>query len=319
MIYLLGCGMGYFVDISFDKISHAWLRKNIPMDKDILNQWLSTGYIDKNVFHQTEEGAPQGGLASPTLLNLTLSGLERAVECATKREDKVHLSIYADDFIITGTSKEVLEEKVKPVVESFLRERGLELSKEKTKITHIDEGFDFLSINIRKYDGKFISKPSKKSIKTFLANIRETIKSNPTAKTENLIHLLNPKIRGWANYFRTTCAKKTFQYVDYCIFESIWQWIHRRHPRKSATWRKRKYFRSRGLKNWVFSTKVSKEKNLVKYVDLFRASSLTIERHVKIRSAATPFDPCYKEYFERRERHQRNSNARSENVEAILF
>ena len=113
------------------------------------------------------------------------------------------------DFIITSASKEVLETKVKPTVESFLRERGLELSQEKTKITHVDDGFDFLGINVRKFKGKCITKPSKKSVKSFLANIREVIKSNPTAKTENLIHLLNPKIRGWANYFRFSCAKKT--------------------------------------------------------------------------------------------------------------
>jgi len=147
----------------FDKISHDWLRENIPMDKEILRKWLSAGYIDDGILHQTEFGTPQGGLASPTLLVLTLSGLEQAVRAAiNRRPDKVNLSIYADDFIITGSSKEVLESKVKPVVESFLKERGLELSQEKTKITHIDEGFDFLGANVRKYKGKCIIKPSKK-------------------------------------------------------------------------------------------------------------------------------------------------------------
>ena len=104
------------------------------MDKEILGKWLSAGYIDNGVFHQTEVGTPQGGLASPTLLNLTLSSLEEAVLNATsRRKDKVHLSIYADDFIITSASKEVLETKVKPTVELFLHERGLELSQEKTR------------------------------------------------------------------------------------------------------------------------------------------------------------------------------------------
>ena len=304
----------------FDKISHEWLRNNIPMDKEILNKWLAAGYIEDGIFHLTQEGAPQGGIASPTLLNLTLCGLEDAVICATsKRKDKVHLSIYADDFIITGSSKEVLEQKVQPVVESFLRERGLELSKEKTKVTHIDDGFDFLGVNMRKYNGKFIRKPSKKSIKTFLANIREVIKSNPTAKTENLIHLLNPKVRGWTNYFRNVCAKKTFQYVDYCIFKSVWQWIHRRHPRKGSLWCKRQYFRRRGLRNWTFCTKTSKGNSPTTYAELFRASSVSIERHVKIRAEATPFDLRFKEYFELRKRHQRNSHARSEVEIANLF
>lgn len=285
----------------FDKISHEWLRENIPMDKEILGKWLSAGYIDDGVLHQTELGTPQGGLASPTLLVLTLSGLERAVLTAVnRRTDKVNLSIYADDFIITGTSKEVLETKVKPVVEAFLQQRGLELSQEKTKITHIDEGFDFLGANVRKYKGKCIIKPSKRSIKSFLANIRETIKSNPTAKTENLLRLLNPKIRGWANHFRYSCAKKTFSFIDHQIYKALWRWACRRHPGKSTSWVKKKYFRSQGLRNWIFFAKVKKGNDASTYVDLFAASSVTIKRHVKIRAEATPYDPRFREYLKER-------------------
>jgi RNA-directed DNA polymerase len=286
----------------FDKISHQWLRDNITMDKEILNKWLAAGFIEEGAFYPTSEGTPQGGIASPTLLNLTLSGLEETVKRVTsKRKDKVHVVTYADDFIITASSKEVLEQKVKPVVELFLRERGLELSREKTKITHIDEGFDFLGITVRKYGGKYISTPSKKSVKHFLNNIRELIKSHPTAKTENLIHLLNSKIRGWAYYFRNCCAKKTFGYVDHQIFIALWQWVHRRHPRKSAAWRRRKYFRSHHLRNWVFSAKISQGNSKTAYLDLFEASSVPIKRHIKIRSDSNPFDPQFKEYFEQRE------------------
>lgn len=286
----------------FDKISHKWMQNNIPMDQAILNKWLAAGYIDKDVLHQTEVGAPQGGIASPTFLNITLSGLEDAVISATSiRNDKVHIGIYADDFIITGKTQEVLEETIKPVVEAFLSERGLELSKEKTKITQIDEGFDFLGVNIRKYKGKLIIKPSKKSIKNFLDNIRKIIKSNPTAKTENLINQLNPKIRGWANYFRTVCAKKTFSYIDACIFRSLWKWTKRRHPNKSSGWLKKKYFWSHGLRNWMFYAKISKGNNPPIYLDLFLMSSVAIVRHVKIRKEATPFDPRFTEYFKQRD------------------
>jgi len=285
----------------FDRISHDWLRENIPMDKEILGKWLSAGYIDDGVLHQTELGTPQGGPASPTLLVLTLSGLEQAVLTAVnRRTDKVNLSIYADDFIITGTSKEVLETKVKPVVEAFLQQRGLELSREKTKITHIDEGFDFLGANVRKYKGKCIIKPSKKSIKSFLANIRETIKSNPTAKTENLLRLLNPKIRGWANHFRYSCAKETFSFIDHQIYKALWRWACRRHPEKSASWIKKKYFRSQGLRNWIFFAKPKKGSDTSTYVDLFAANSVTIKRHVKIRAEATPYDLRFTEYFKKR-------------------
>jgi len=286
----------------FDKISHPWLLNNVPMDKQILKKWLAAGYIDKGINYQTESGTPQGGIASPTLLNLTLNGLEEAVIKATSvRRDKVHLSIYADDFIITGASKEVLEQKVKPVVEAFLKERGLELSKNKTKITHIDDGFNFLGINVRKYKGKYLSKPSKESVKNFLASIREIIKLNPTAKTESLIHLLNPKIRGWANYYKHSSAKQTFAYVDHFIYEALWHWIHRRHPRKSGGWQKKKYFRCHNLRNWIFSAKTSNNQGTETYVDLFAASSVAIKRYIKIKADATPFDPLYAEYFEKRE------------------
>jgi RNA-directed DNA polymerase len=205
------------------------------------------------------------------------------------------------DFIITGSSKEVLEKVVKPVVESFLYERGLELSREKTKITHIDEGFDFLSINVRKYKGKCITKPSKQSVNIFLAGIREIIKSNPTAKTENIIYLLNPKIRGWANYFRHSCAKKTFRDIDHQIYKALWHWIHRRHTRKSAAWRKKKYFRSQGNRDWIFSVRNPNKNSAVAHIDLFRASSVAVRRHIKIMARATPYDPAFTEYFEKRE------------------
>lgn len=287
----------------FDKISHDWLRENIPMDKEILSKWLSAGYIDNGAIHQTEFGTPQGGLASPTLLVLTLSGLEKAViKAINKRTDKVNLSIYADDFIITGATKEILEIKVRPVVEAFLKERGLELSQEKTKITHIDDGFEFLGTNVRKYKGKFIIKPSKKSVKSFLASIRETIKTNPTAKTENLIHLLNPKIRGWANHFRHSCAKKTFSYIDHCVYRMLWNWCRRRHSGKYAAWIKKKYFRSQGLRNWIFFAKTSKDDGTDKYIDLFKASSVGIKRHIKIKAVATPYDPLFTGYFNKRGR-----------------
>ena len=296
----------------FDKISHDWLRDNIPMDKEILSKWLSAGYIDNGVSHQTVSGTPQGGLASPTLLVLTLSGMEKAVRSAiSKRKDKVHFSIYADDFIITGSSKEVLETKVKPLVASFLYERGLELSQEKTKITHIDDGFDFLSTNVRKYRGKCITKPSKDSVKRFLRDIRDIIKSHPTAKTENLIHLLNPKIRGWANYHRFSCAKRTFSYVDHCIHEALWSWVHRRHPGKGAIWRKKKYFRQQGLRDWIFTAKNSKDSSMNEHIDLLGASSIAVKRHIKIRAEATPYDPRFTEYFIKRERYSARSSIKS--------
>jgi RNA-directed DNA polymerase len=295
------------------------MQNNIPMDKEILRKWLTAGYIDNGTLHHTTVGTPQGGIASPTLLNMTLSGLEDIINLNTKQRDKINISIYADDFIITGASKEVLEQKVKPAVEAFLGERGLELSKEKTKITHIDDGFDFLGFNIRKYKGKLIIKPSKNSIKSFLSKTREIIKSKMADKTEILIHQLNQKIRGWANYFRSSCAKKSFGYIDHRIFELLWRWIKRRHPHKSVGWRKKRYFRQYKLRKWIFYTKTSQGKGPLTTTDLMRMCSVPIIRHVKIKKEAIPFDPKYKEYFEQRENRQKKLKYKSSQNEYGLI
>jgi RNA-directed DNA polymerase len=261
---------------------------------------LKSGYIEKKVFHLTEAGTPQGGIISPTAANLVLDGMESLVKGITKLPDKVNFIRYADDFVITGSTKDVLENKIKPTIEGFLKERGLELSDEKTKITHIDSGFDFLGFNIRKYNGKLLIKPAKKNVISFLRDLRKLIKSNRAAKTDELIRKLNARIRGWANYYRHAVSKETFAYVDNCIFQAVYRWMKRRHPNKSISWMQRKYFRRQGMRNWIFSTKIrSKEGELVN-LDLLLASSVKIKRHTKIKSGATPFDPAYKEYFEQR-------------------
>ena len=159
--------------------------------------------------YATEAGTPQGGVISPTLANMTLDGLEALLKqhFGKRNSNKVNVVRYADDFIITGCSKELLEQKVKPLVEAFMAERGLCLATAKTKITHIDDGFDFLGQHVRKYQGKLIIKPAKENIKNFLDKVREIIRSNYAAKTVNLIRLLNPVIRGWVEYHKMINAK----------------------------------------------------------------------------------------------------------------
>jgi len=147
----------------FDHISHQWMLQHVPTDLTVLQKWLKAGYVENRSLFPTEAGTPQGGIISPTLANITLDGLEKLLAEHFPREKwkdgkrwtlKVNLVRYADDFIITGDSKELLENEVRPLVEHFLKERGLTLSADKTHITHINEGFDFLGQNLRKYDGK---------------------------------------------------------------------------------------------------------------------------------------------------------------------
>ena len=292
----------------FDKISHTWLKSHIPMDKKILSQWLSVGYMDKHVLYPTNEGAPQGGIASPCLAVMTLSGLETAIQSAVSKRDKVNVIVYADDFVVTGVSQEMLEQKVKPIIVAFLQERGLELSATKTQITHIDKGFDFLGHQIRKYRGKLLIKPSKKSIKSFLDDVRRIIKRLRGKKTLDLINFLNTKIRGWGNYYRHVVSKEVFSYVDDCIYRALARWVKRRHPDKNATWWREKYFRPQGRRQWIFSAKDPNKNG--QWVDLLKMVHIPIKRHVKIIAQATPYDLAWKEYFkQRRLRKKRCRNA----------
>jgi RNA-directed DNA polymerase len=288
----------------FDNISGKWLVENIPIEKRILEQWLKAGYIDQGVFHSTDDGTPQGSIVSPVLANMALDGLETAISehlgPTTMRRAKIHLSRFADDFIITGISKEFLEEHVQPVVEQFLEERGLNLSRKKTKLTDIEDGFDFLGQNIRKYKGKLLIKPSKKSIKEFLTKVREIIRNNRGATAGRLIAKLNPVIRGWANYHRHVVSKRAFTRVDTEIFKAIWRWAKRRHPKKNAKWVKAKYFGSYQRSNWAFFGWVKKRNGKIERIHLVKAAKTPIKRHVKIKSAANPYDPKWELYFERR-------------------
>ena len=284
----------------FDKIDHDWLLANIPMDKDVLNKWLKAGYVEKNLFYPTEDGTPQGGIISPTLMLMTLRGLEDVVARATTGQDKVSVVAYADDFVITGASKTVLTDKVKPAVEAFLKIRGLELSKEKTQITHIERGFDFLGFNVRKYNGKLLIKPAKKNVLAFLTDLRCTIKSKKAISSGELIRLLNPKIRGWANYYRHVVSKQTFSYVDHYVFQATWKWSIRRHPNKPIDWVKRKYFRREGSRDWVFGGQTIDRSGAVSFRRLVHASDTAIRRHIKVRSDANPYSSSDDAYFANR-------------------
>lgn len=219
---------------------------------------------------------------------------------------------YADDFIITGHSKEWLENWVKPVVNEFLAERGLTLSPEKTKITHITEGFDFLGWNIRKYNGKLLMKPSKASVKSHLDKVREIIKSNKTATQANLIKMLNPILRGWVNYHSHVVAKKAFARNDHNIWLSLWRWAKRRHPDKGAKWVKEKYFKTRDTRNWVFAAFDHSKK---KEITLLIEADKPIKRHIKTQSAANPYDPKWDVYFKSRRIKNTRNRLREENFD----
>ena len=296
----------------FDHISHEWLLENIPMDTQILEKWLKCGYVETRKLFPTDEGAPQGGTISPTLMNMTLDGLERLLQerLPTRQKvngrthfNKLNFVRYADDFIITGESPEFLRDKVLPIVREFLAERGLQLSEEKTVITHIGDGFDFLGKNIRKYSGKLLIKPSKTSVKSFLEKVRSIIKDNKSTKQETLIRKLNPVIRGWVNNQRYVVSSKVFSRVDYEIYKCLWQWAKRRHKKKSHKWIAQKYWHHIGSRQWTFSVPYENQSTEGEPLNckLEYATDTKIIRFKKIVAEANPFDEYWTDYFEERE------------------
>jgi RNA-directed DNA polymerase len=240
------------------------------------------------------------------LANLALDGLERQLHARYRHRDRskpstgVNLVRYADDFIVSARSREMLADIQRFIADEFLPERGLALSVEKTSLTHLDEGFDFLGQNVRRFNGKLIIQPSKKNRKAFLDKVRAVIKANPTVTAGQLIHKLNPLLRGWANYHRHVCSKKTYRFADYAIFRALWRWARRRHPNKNAHWVRRKYFRMHRQRSWTFSGETQGKDGKVKIVHLLYTTNTPIRRHIKIRGQANPFDPQTEMYFEKR-------------------
>lgn len=239
-----------------------------------------------------------------------MDGIEPLIKSLSRQQDKANFIRYADDFIITGSSKEFLEEKVKPALKTFLAARGLSLSDEKTHITHIDDGFDFLGFNVRKYNGKLLIKPSKKNTKAMLEKVRNTIKTRKGATAAELIKTLNPIIRGWANYHQHVVSKRTFSYVDSQLFNSIWQWCCRRHPDKGSRWVKDKYFASFDNQNWVFSATCKNHDGERRTHNLIQAGHVPIRRHIKIRAVATPYNQVYQAYFAARAQRNKSSDSK---------
>jgi len=277
----------------FDNISHDWLMANVPMDKRILKQFLKAGFVFKEKLFPSEEGTPQGGVISPILANFALNGMQRLLRERygnnSNNRPKIHLVRYADDFVVAAPTKEKVEE-IKELLVPFLKERGLELSEEKTLITHIDDGFDFLGWNFRKYYGKMLIRPSKASVGALKDKIREIVLVRGKAETqENIIRQLNPVLRGWSNYHRSAVSSETFHDMENYLFWVLFKWATRRHPSKGKGWVARRYWSMEKGKRWFFRTKEN---------ELFNIGKVKIRRHYQPRYDKNPYIDT--EYFRQR-------------------
>jgi RNA-directed DNA polymerase len=294
---------------AFDNISHAYLLKAIGQvpGRELIKQWLKAGYVEKEVFHATERGTPQGGVISPLLANIALHGMEEALgitfnhwgrllgKCAVVR--------YADDFVCFCKTKEDAE-RVQGILVEWLKERGLTLSPEKTKIVHLTEGFEFLGFHIRHYPApltsrtgwKLLIKPSKKSAQKVRDHLREEWDKARGKPVSAALTRLNPIIRGWANYFRTGVAKRVFNTLDRWMSYRAYLYAKRTHPRKPDYWRKRKYWGKLNVSradHWVFGDKQTGQM-------LLKFSWFPIERHTQVKGTASPDDPRLGDYWTKR-------------------
>ena len=294
----------------FDKINHQWLLDNIPLPKRILKQWLACGYIEQSEYFETKEGSPQGGIISPILANMTLDGLQGLIQkgLAYKKRNKLNVIRYADDFVVTGKSESFLRDEVLPDIEQFLKPRGLTLSVEKTHVRSIQQGFDFLGFNIRKYKQKLLIKPSHKKVKRFMAEIKLFLKQSKGLPFQALLFQLNRKLRGWANSNRQVVTKDLFGYLDNQIYRWINRWLRQQHRSKTQAWIKRRYWQHRGGR-YNIGCNYTNKYGLVNRVELFKLSDVPIRYHNKIRANANPYDPQYDDYFKQRKIKQARNRA----------
>ncbi|MCB8747758.1 group II intron reverse transcriptase/maturase [Rhodoferax sp. U2-2l] len=292
----------------FDNINHDWLLNNVRMDRVTLHKWLKGGVVDAGQLLSTIDGTPQGGIISPTLANITLNGLETGLmqflreKLGTKKatQSKVNLVRYADDFVVSGSSKELLETIVQPWIVEFLRERGLTLSKEKTRIVHIDQGFDFLGWNFRKYGGKLLIKPNRKNVQALYGKAKDIIAESLSKPTEILIKRLSPVLKGWAMYHRGVVAKQTFTKVDHLIYWRLMRWGLRRHPRKTAGWVYEHYWKQCGSRKRFAGLQddpFGGDERIP--LPLYSLADMKIVRHIKVKGDYNPFHPDWVEYGEK--------------------
>ncbi|WP_424097774.1 group II intron reverse transcriptase/maturase [Moorena producens] len=318
-------------DISgcFDNIAHQPLLEtigNFPAVK-LIKEWLKAGYINKGVFYDTEVGTPQGGVISPLLANIALHGLEEELGIKytwikdSSREDggywgnKTNRAYirFADDFVILTETEEDAA-NAKEITKKWLAKKGLMLSEEKTKISHLTTGFDFLGWNFRKFKTTrkktgliTYIKPSKKSIKKVKGKIREELSKLKSGKQSEVIGKLNPIIRGWSKYHDGAVSKEIFNNLDHYTYWKLERWGKRKHPRKSKKWIQRKYFGKNcpGRDDkWVFG-----DGSETRYLTKFPWT--TIERHTQVLFKNSPDDPGLIEYWEKRKEKQRAKTAKS--------
>jgi RNA-directed DNA polymerase len=291
---------------AFDRINHERLLDALDgfPARGLIGRWLGAGVIEGEMFTPTEEGSPQGGVVSPLLMNVALHGLEEAagvryrmsgVTAGRAREGTPVVVRYADDLVVCCYSKQEAVQ-VKQRLTRWLAPRGLVFNEDKTNVVHLDEGFDFLGFNLRRYrNGKLLIKPSPDAVRRIRNRLAGEVRAMRGSPATALIARLNPIIRGWAAYYRGVVASAIFNELDHYVWWLTWRWANRQHPNKPKKWIKRRYFGKHHRfrdDHWVFGERVG---NTTRY--LVRFSWTPIVRHRLIRPGASPDDPDLIEHW----------------------
>ncbi len=294
---------------AFDAIDQTTLLDAIGSfpGRELIKQWLKAGYMEEGIVHDTPTGTPQGGVVSPLLLNVALHGMEAALGISYDHHGSVQgpraLVKYADDFVVLCETREDAEEVI-GILTTWLAQRGLVLSPEKTRIVHLTEGFDFLGFHIQHYKAahtsrwgyKLLITPSKDAIQRVRQKLRTVWLRSYGTSVRGVLRALNAIIRGWAHYHRTVVARETFNALDTWMTHRAYRYAKRTHPTKSWHWCKQRYWGRLNLArrdHWVFGDKHTG-------AHLLKFGWFRIERHVLIRGAASPDDPRLRDYWRAR-------------------
>lgn len=300
------------IEKCFDKISHRFLLENTPIcDKHVLEQWLKSGVWKEGTLSPTTEGTPQGGVISPLLCNVALNGFECAIEKAVERlrnkkrwQPKVNTVRYADDFIVTARSAQILEE-IKLAINEFLSIRGLRLKEAKTRIVHLKVGFNFLGFRFervrisleanRKQRTVLRTSPTERNEKSLIQKIKELLNKYRHGGTmEDLLTKLNPILRGWAEYFRISShSRRSFEHIRNYIWNKMWIAIKKRHTKRNHEWLRRKYIHPTNNKQWRIGVSVDQV--------IFEIDAVEIYKLLPLRTDMNPYITANSGYLEKRE------------------
>jgi RNA-directed DNA polymerase len=303
---------------AFDRIDHNRLLDALDgfPARELIRDWLKAGIIENKRFAPTEEGTPQGGVISPLLLNVALHGLEEAAGVRYQTTNRGIQAVrgtpilvrYADDLAVCCHSRGQAEQ-VKAALAKWLAPRGLTFNEDKTRIVHLEDGFNFLGFQLRRYrrrssPSKLRITPSKEAVKRVKSRLAAEVRKMRGSNAVALIAKLNPIIRGWAAYYRGVVSKVVFTALDHYMWQLTFWWARRSHSNKPRTWVVARYFgrfhKYRG-DNWVFGDpEYSRGQDRDGIIHLVKFSWTDIVRHQLVKGRASPDDPDLWDYWAQR-------------------